>query len=194
MRSDRFRQEGTAGLVTAAREGCGGAWPELVRRYERLVIATVRSHGLWGANQEDVVQNTWVKLVENIDRIRQPERIAAWLVTTAHRESISTLRRRRREGSAVELEDVHADPAVGPEDEAVLSEIFGAVEEALADLTDRRRRLVEELFRDPQVRYRDVAVRTGLPVGSIGPTRARALAELRTRLARQGHDSTPACA
>ena len=93
MRSDRFRQEGTAGLVTAAREGCGGAWPELVRRYERLVIATVRSHGLWGANQEDVVQNTWVKLVVRHEAALEQRRFAEGGSTDVEGVALSPVRK-----------------------------------------------------------------------------------------------------
>ena len=80
-----------AELVEAAARGDQRAWNEIVERFQRLVWATARAHRLSSADAADVAQTTWLRLVENLDRIREPEHLGAWLATTARRESIRQL-------------------------------------------------------------------------------------------------------
>src|SRR5436190_14278705 len=84
-------------LIRAAARGDQNAWTELVGRFERLVWATARAHRLSRADAADVAQTTWLRLVENLDRIREPDRVGAWLATTARHESLRLLRRGVRE-------------------------------------------------------------------------------------------------
>jgi RNA polymerase sigma factor (sigma-70 family) len=177
----------TSALVARSLDGDPASWHELVDRFDNLVRATIRSYRIYGADADDAAQNTWLRLVEKLDRVQQPERIAAWLVTTARRECLATLRRRQRETPVEEIQDVVADPHLTPEEDAVAGEVRRALGIALADLTDRRRAVLSALFLDPGDSYAAIARSTGLPIGSIGPTRARALAELRTRLLHRGY-------
>src|SRR4051812_31229099 len=85
-----------AELVRAAADGDQVAWDELVDRYNGLVWSVARSHRLSSVDASDVVQTTWLRLVEYLGRLQDPERVGAWLATTARRESLRTLRQSAR--------------------------------------------------------------------------------------------------
>ena len=72
-------------VVAQARAGTSAAWEALVERFGGLVAAVARRCRLSDADVAEVGQTTWLRLVENIDRIEQPERIGAWLATTSRR-------------------------------------------------------------------------------------------------------------
>lgn len=172
-------------LVEAASRGDQLAWDRLVDDHASLVWAVVRSHRLHGGDAEDAFQSTWLRLVENLGRLARPERLAAWLVTTARRECLRLLRR-----VGTELPDVHvadrADDAAAPDPGPV--EALLAREEQVAVLRafQRLRPRCQDLLRltvaasDP--RYADVAAELDMPVGSVGPTRQRCLEHLRRLL------------
>lgn len=171
---------GIAPVVRAAAAGDDAAWSVLVKRFTGLIAAVVRSYRLTAADAADVTQTTWLLLVEHIDRIRDPERVGAWLASTARRECLRVLRR----GSRIVLTaDVESDATEPPADtELVGAERRAAVARALETLPDRLRALLTALMADPAPRYDEVAATLGMPVGSIGPTRARALERLRRSL------------
>jgi len=177
----------TAALVAGSLDGDPTAWEELVDRFDGLVRSTVRSYRIFGADADDTAQNTWLRLVEKLDRVQQPERLASWLVTTTRRECLATLRRRQRETPVDEIRQADPDPRATPEEEALAADLRSALVLAMAGLTDRRRAVLSALFLDATDSYAAVAHRTGLPIGSIGPTRARALAEVRLGLTRHGY-------
>jgi len=174
-------------LVAGSLNGDPAAWHELVDRFDRLVRATVRSYRIYGADADDTAQNAWLRLVEKLDRVQQPDRIAAWLVTTTRRECLATLRRRHRETPVEEIADVVPDPRSSPEDDAVAADVRRTLGVAMAGLTERRRAVLSALFLEPIDSYAAVSRHTGLPIGSIGPTRARALAELRSGMSLRGY-------
>src|SRR6266516_3266327 len=89
--------EGLTELLQAAAGGDQDAWGRLVDRYSRLVWAVARGHRLSQADAADVTQATWLRLVEHLDRIKEPERLGAWLATTARHESLRVIRRGGRE-------------------------------------------------------------------------------------------------
>ncbi|WP_111764962.1 RNA polymerase sigma factor [Nakamurella deserti] len=169
-------------LVTAARHGDPAAWNALVDRYNRLVWSVARSFRLSDADAADAVQLTWMRLVENLDRITEPDRIASWLGTTVRRECLQHLRRSGRlrlDGGDEFLESV-PDPAP-PVDAALLEdERDRALWEAMRMLGDRCRRLLRVLMASPPPPYSAVAAALDMPMGSIGPARQRCLAQLRT--------------
>jgi len=152
-----------------------------------LVRATIRSYRIFGHDEDDTAQNTWLRLVERLHRVQQPDRLAAWLVTTTRRECLATLRRRRRELPVEEIRSPSPDPRATPEEEALASDLRQALVLAMAGLTERRREVISALFLDATESYSAVASRTGLPIGSIGPTRSRALAEVRVGLSQHGY-------
>jgi RNA polymerase sigma factor (sigma-70 family) len=95
---ERTRDRATADPSSAAdllreiRDGDLAAWDEILRRYEKLVVSTVRSFRLYDADALDAVQMTWLRLAENADLVQFPERLGGWLVTTARRECLRILR------------------------------------------------------------------------------------------------------
>src|SRR2546423_12036833 len=101
----------TAEMVSAAALGVAAAWDALVDRYARLVWAVARAFGLSDADAADVSQTTWLRLAEHLPRLREPERIGAWLATTARREAMRALARARREQplDSIDLADGEAD-------------------------------------------------------------------------------------
>lgn len=177
----------TAALVAGSLNGDADAWQELVDRFDGLVRATVRAYRIHGHDAEDTAQNTWLRLIEKLDRVQQPDHLAGWLATTARRECLATLRRRQRETPVEALEHTAPDPRATPEEDALAADLRRAIALAMAELTDRRRAVLSALYLEPIENYADAARSVGLPLGSIGPTRCRALAELRVGLGRRGY-------
>ncbi len=168
------------GLLRRALEGDGTAFDELVVAYRRLVWSIVRSFGMSNSDGEDVAQGVWLALVQHLGSIREPDRLAAWIATTARRECIAVQRRSNRtEGWELQALDRVIDPAPTGDAHIESSERALAVAEAMAELDDRCRQLITLLGTDPPLGYTDVAALMDMPVGAIGPTRARCLEKLR---------------
>ncbi len=167
-------------LVARVRADDQEAWAVLSDRYTNLLWSVARSMGLSRADAADAVQTTWLRLVERLDSIREPERLGSWLVTTMRRECIAMSRR----GARVRLSsaDGWADlPAAGdPLDEALLREERDvALWKAFRALAPRCQSLLRVLMADPPPSYAEVSAALHMPVGSIGPTRQRCLDVLR---------------
>ncbi|GAA2710161.1 RNA polymerase sigma factor [Micromonospora olivasterospora] len=174
-------------LVSAAAGGDESAWDELVRRYTPLVYSVVRSYDLSRADAADVNQTVWLRLVEHLGRVRDPEALAAWLATTARRECYRLSRLGRRTQPFDPYDDAldayhgfsrQADVAA-PDEELLRAERRQALREGFAQLPPRCQALLALLTADPPPSYREIAERLGVPVGSIGPTQARCLRRLR---------------
>jgi RNA polymerase sigma factor (sigma-70 family) len=177
-------------LVTAARAGDQSAWDSLVERYAPLVLSVLRRYRLSGHDASDVSQTTWLRLVEHLHEIRDPERLPGWVVTTAKHEALRVLSARQR--MVVVDPQGHSDLTQQPDrgaepDENLLdAERRLALVEALAELKPAHRELLLLMLTDPPLSYQQIGERLGMPHGSIGPTRARALAELRKTSALRG--------
>jgi RNA polymerase sigma factor (sigma-70 family) len=170
---------GVGQLLQRAAAGDRDAWNRLVERYSRLVWSVVRSFGMDDATAADVSQTVWLRLIEHVGRIRDPERLPGWLATTARREALRVIRGQRRQQPAEFVADV-ADPSVPLPDELLLDdELSRTVFVAFRALSDSCRQLLRLLTADPRLDYVTIADLIGRPVGSIGPTRARCLAQLR---------------
>jgi RNA polymerase sigma factor (sigma-70 family) len=177
--------EPDAALVKAAAAGSSEAWDALVERFVSRVWAIARAHRLSPADAEDVCQVTWLQLVTHLDTIREPERVGAWLATTARHECLRVLRRSGRQvpvGDADQLEPEGAEsPAV---DTGMLTaERDALLWQALSALSPQCQRLLRALMADPEPSYQEVSSALDMPIGSIGPTRARCLNHLRRRMA-----------
>jgi len=169
-------------LVTRARDGDQQAWDALVDRHAPLIWSICRRYRLDAADAQDVAQTVWLRLIDQLDKIRDPAAIAGWLSTTTRRECCRAMRAARRpqatwpELDAETIPDVQARTA---EQELLAAERHAALREALAQLTPRERQLMAVLTADPPVSYAEISARLGIPVGSIGPTRGRCLDKLR---------------
>ncbi|MGH4026867.1 MAG: RNA polymerase sigma factor [Pseudonocardiaceae bacterium] len=165
-------------------EGDPAAWEEIVRRYRGLVVATVRSLGLQEADVLDAVQMTWLRLAENAHKVHSPQRFGGWLATTARREALHILRQHSKHQlvpTDVVATNV-ADPAVSPEQRLLHHETQRILGDLIAELSPLRRNLLCALFTDNPPSYAEVARTVGIAQGGVGPTRARALHQLRCQL------------
>jgi RNA polymerase sigma factor (sigma-70 family) len=173
----------TTDLLIAARSGDRSAWEQIVKRYARLVRSIAAEFRLQESDAADVAQNTWLRLLAYGGTIRDPEKLGSWLATTARREASALLRRSRPEVASESAGDGVAAGDPSPEDVVVAAETAAAVRRAAGALNDRQRLLVNALFYEsPVISYDEVSRRTGLPVGSIGPTRIRTLKRLHRTL------------
>lgn len=171
-----------ADLLARAAAGEGAAWVAVVERYENLLWSVGRAHRLGTADAGDVVQTTWLRLLENLGRIRDPERLAGWLVTTARRECLGLLRRSGREVVGG-IDDAAADLAdeLAPALDAHLlaEERDVALWSCFQHLSQRCQLLLRVLMAADPPAYAEVSAALGMPIGSIGPTRMRCLERLR---------------
>jgi len=177
----------TAELVAAAQQHDAAAFDELIHRYEHYVWGAVRGFRLSEADRHDAVQVTWLRLVENIDAIREPDRLGGWLATTARRECLSMMRKKGREptegdGQLDERPD-HLFPS--PEQQAIDHAMASVVGDQVAALPAQGQALLGDLSREPEP-YAELARRTGMAIGSIGPLRGRYLRRLRALLEEAG--------
>jgi RNA polymerase sigma factor (sigma-70 family) len=180
-------------LILRCRAGDALSWEALVKRYQRLVYAVARSAGLDEDLAADVFQTVFQRLVQHLPRITEPERLQAWIVTTSKREAWLQRKRAERLVSMTASEadgevagptdewDI-ADPAPGPDETLAHWQRVAQVQRALERLDERCRQLLRALFGAEGAGYEEIAARLGLPVGSIGPTRARCLQKLRKML------------
>ena len=178
-------------VVGEAAAGVGAAWEILVDRFGGLVIAIARRCRLSDADVAEVSQTTWLRLVENVDRIEQPERLGAWLATTSRRESLR-IATRRVVLSATDEVYLMADDDVDPLDAGLLKdEQLRMIRIATERLAPRCRRLLGLLMGDDDLPYNEIAEQLSMPIGSIGPTRGRCLEHLRQILAEADLSHTP---
>jgi RNA polymerase sigma factor (sigma-70 family) len=177
----------TTTLLETAARGDQAAWDTLVDRYASLLWAIARGHRLSDADAADVVQTTWLKLVENLGKIKDPDRLPGWLATTARHECLRQLRRAGRERPSDDR-DWPEESAGHPGVDAalLLDERNATLWRALAALSEQCRQLLRVLMATPPPSYADVAAALDMPVGSIGPTRQRCLARLRERAGAAG--------
>jgi RNA polymerase sigma factor (sigma-70 family) len=171
----------TAALLDAAKLGDQSAWEALVGQFNGLVWSIARGYRLDIADAGDAVQMTWLRLVENLTRIRDPERLASWLATTTRRECLQLLRRSGRERPALE-EDALLEIADGaaPVDAALLlDERDRALWRAFMSIGERCQRLLRVLMASPPPSYQEVSAALDMPVGTIGSARQRCLTQLR---------------
>lgn len=179
--------DGAEDLVPRAAAGDAAAWEDLVDRYAGLVVGVAHRYGLPPADLRDVSQTVWLRCVEHLGGLREPRALPAWLVATTRHECLRVLRGARR----VVISDPVGDPvldrlvadeveiSVGVEEELLAAERRAALREAFQTLPPRWRELLELLLTDPPLPYTQISDRLAIPVGSIGPTRARCLERLR---------------
>jgi RNA polymerase sigma factor (sigma-70 family) len=180
----------TADLVLAARQGDGRAYEELVERHRGQVWSAVRGFRLNDADAHDAVQMTWLRLVENLDRLNDPGRLGAWLSTTAKRECLRLIRRRNREVDTPEefFAGVVDERDPGPEQQVTQDAMAELLWEFVAQLPARAQELLLAVTSADRPAYVDISKATGMAVGSIGPTRGRYLERLRKLIEDSGLD------
>ena len=166
-------------VVLAATAGDGTAWAALVERFAGRIRAVTQAHRLSQHDAEDVMQSTWLRLVEHIARVRTPRAVGAWIATTARRESLRPAEAARRQRPPDhELLDTEVVEPVDA-DRLVEAERRSALAGALAKLSARDAALLGMLFAEPAPSYAEISAALDMPIGSIGPTRQRSMERLR---------------
>lgn len=178
-------------LVAACLNGEFSAWTQLVERYAALVHSVPSRHGLSPMEVDDVGQEVFLALARNLDRIEHPERLSAWLVITTRRLTWRALKRRNRE-QVVEHDDL-SDQNL-PQEVSGLEDLLDgwhrreALQKAFSYLESPCRELLILLFLDvSEPSYEEISQRLSMSKGSIGPTRNRCLAKLRSILEGLGY-------
>jgi RNA polymerase sigma factor (sigma-70 family) len=176
-------------LVSGAREGDQGCWSELVARHQPIIDASCRRYRLSREDAADVSQTVWLQLTCHLDSIREPRALPGWIKVTAERESFRLIKIARRttslepivcfyEGQSNPSELRFSTTVDEVDTELLRTEEQVAVREGLAALKPNQRDLLLMLAAEPAVPYAQISAELGLPVGSIGPTRARCLRKL----------------
>jgi RNA polymerase sigma factor (sigma-70 family) len=168
-----------AALVRAAALGDERAWSALVDRFSKLVWAIARNHRLGADDAAEVSQTTWLRLAEHIDRLQDPSKVGAWLATTARHESLRVLRGAGRQIPMGDNMPEPDRPAPAIDEELLRNERDRMLWQAFSRLPARDQALLRLLISDPMPSYDEIGAAMGMPVGSVGPTRARCLERLR---------------
>ncbi|MCL4414176.1 MAG: sigma-70 family RNA polymerase sigma factor [Actinobacteria bacterium] len=189
LRTRRAIEEApVATLVQLAGEGCSKAWQELVSRFGGMIAATGRRYRLSAADVAELQQITWLRLVENLHKIEQPERVGGWLATTARRESLQLLRRASKYHSGADqlLANLPDQRLPEPDAKPIAEERATVVRAAWQRLSPRCQELLSLLMVDDPLSYKDLSELLQVPIGSLGPTRGRCLERLRRLVEEEG--------
>jgi RNA polymerase sigma factor (sigma-70 family) len=173
-----LRDDDLAALLPAAASGEQRAWSLIVGRFSATIRAVARSNRLSPADQDEVAQRTWLRLIENIERIREPGALGGWLATTARRECHRVTGSGREIPAHTPLSAEEPDPAT-VEDAAEQAERRAALHTAIDVLPDRQRRLMRMLLAQPALSFDELSVALAMPRGSLGATHGRSVALLR---------------
>jgi RNA polymerase sigma factor (sigma-70 family) len=181
----RLSGERITNLVNAAGAGDPQAWNRLVKEFGGMLWAIARAHRLGDADAADVSQATWLALLENLWKLNDPTRVGAWLATTARRECLRILRGGERRVLFGDDAPEHESYEPQPGDELLITERDGALWRSFSRLRPSDQALLRLVTADPRPAYEEIAAALDIPIGSIGPTRQRALGRLREQLAGQ---------
>lgn len=170
-------------LIAACRSGDAQAWERLLDRYERLVFSIPLNYGLTADDAADITQITYTILLQSLDRLPDELPLGPWLTTVARRHTWRLLAQRRREVVGPDQDLAENEALGGSADDRERLELLVWLHRGLALLDERCCRLLYALYFDnAQPSYAEVAKRLKMPVGSIGPTRARCLEQMKRHL------------
>src|SRR5262245_1030962 len=183
----KYKQYTDTELVSMCLQGDSRAWGALITRYRRLIYSIPVRFSFTTADASDVFQSVCLKLIEHLHELKDETKVSAWLITTTTRQCIYLRNQKIREPGAEEDVEEPPDPSDNLEHIRVQVEEQQQVREAVEQLPDRCRQLIDLLYFDTRSpTYEDVSQILGMPVASIGPTRARCLEKLKTLLRRRG--------
>ncbi|MFF6934948.1 MULTISPECIES: RNA polymerase sigma factor [unclassified Streptomyces] len=178
-------RKANAELLAGCARGEQESWDTMVERFGRLVWSVVRSHRMSDVDAEDVRQLTWLRLVQNVERIRDPERVGDWLATVARRESLKVLSRRKRlvmVGDSETLDGLSGH-SESPEQITLRAQRREDAQRAIDTLSEQCRGVLMLALADPPASYDEISTALAMSVGSVGPIRTRCLRRLRRALA-----------
>lgn len=181
-------------LVDECLAGNQESWNRIVDRYTPLIWAIARGHRLGPADCEDVSQVTWLRVIQHLGKLRDPEKLAHWISVAARRESLKHI---QKGGRSTPIEDPEVfdrpEPSANqPEESALAKERRDEVLHAFCSLSPKCQALLGLLVADPPMSYDEVSATLGMARGSIGPIRARCLKHLERALEREADRSEQA--
>lgn len=185
MKSTRVADDSDRDLIRRCLAGSAGAWQRLLDNYEGLVYSIPLRYGLSRDDAADVAQITFTILIQSLPTLSEDSRLGPWLATVARRHTWRLLERNRRETASERLEDTRlAQSAVllGKHDADSIEhwELTEWLDTGLSKISESCRELLLALYFQPeQPSYAEIVDRLGMPLGSIGPTRARCLKRLK---------------
>lgn len=168
-------------LLQACLQGNPQAWEQLLRKYERLVFSVARNCGLTPEDAADITQITFTYLLQSLDNVRE-DHLGGWLVTVARRHSWRVCKQQQRNSEEeIDSEAIHElFPHYTTTNPIERWELVEWIQQSLAQIGERCQRLLIALYFDTkEPSYREISETLGVPEGSIGPTRARCLSQLR---------------
>ena len=176
-------ETGIAELATKDDE----AWEQLIGRFQPLIDSIARRHRLAPSDAQDVSQYVWMQLLSHVNTLREPRALPGWIATTTRRRCYEILRGHKRLVSADPLlmSTTNSDGHLAIDDELMRAEQRSIVRQGLAELPEDQQQLLLLLVADPPVPYCEISRRMQLPIGSIGPTRARLLNKLKDSVAKR---------
>lgn len=185
----RLDSEGLERALTRCRRGDQDAWALVVRHFSALIYSICRRCGLEAEDSSDVFQTVCTQLYRNLDRLEKAETMPKWMAVTTAREAVRVKRIGDRNrgvsfGEDTTLEEVLATDEEGAHELATKAEQAHQVRAMLAQIPERCQKLLTLLYFEEDVTYSEVSESMGMPVGAIGPTRARCLEKLRAELNR----------
>ncbi len=172
-------------LVRACREGDESAWEAITYKYQNLLFSIPRRAGLSRDLAADVLQEVFKTLYVKLDLLEKPESLKSWLITTTRHKTIHLIKRETR-GRPRSISDDENDPAFEIADTSPLADEMlirlereDQIEKAFTEIDDRCRQLLMMLYlENEKLPYSEIAEKLDIPLGSIGPTRARCLQKL----------------
>jgi RNA polymerase sigma factor (sigma-70 family) len=177
----------TAELVQRAAAGDGLAWRRLIDELEPLLRHVSSTYRLGEAEAADARATAWLKLVEHIGSLRDGGSVQGWLVTTLRRECLARARARSRERVVADFAGVDEPVHIVDFDRWLVgADRRRMLHNAMKELSEPHRKLLALLFADPAPSYAEISALLAVPIGSIGPTRARLLHTLRRALSEEG--------
>ena len=187
MNATKYKTLGDPELISLCLKGDTQAWESLILRYKRLIYSIPVKFAFSPSDCSDVFQSVCLRLIEHLGELKDESKVSGWLITTTTRQCIHVRALKRRETSTEDGYDEPADPSDNLEEIRIQIQAQQNVREAVDQLAERCRKLLDLLYFDPKdPSYEYIAQTMQMPVASIGPTRARCLDKLRTVLRRKG--------
>ncbi len=171
-------------LIRGCREGDNEAWQQVIDRYQRLVQLIPFRYGVTDAEAADIAQRTFIILLESLDQLKEEGSLGGWLATVSRRQTWRYLAGSKREWANLSMDDelvAESAAALGLEATDRISqwEVSAWLQHGLDQVNEKCRELLYLLYFDnTEPSYTDIGQKLRIPVGSIGPTRARCLESL----------------
>ncbi len=181
-----------AELIAKCLEKDAEAWEVMVRRYQRLIASITYKFKLSPEDSADIFQAVCIVLMQQMSSLKADAKLSSWLITVTVRECWK-LRERNNKTEAMDDDALDRASEIPSqehhlmEEEILTYERQHLIRRAMESLSEQCRALVEHLFyQETPTAYAEISRQLGMPVASIGATRARCLEKLKDGLKKIG--------